>query len=274
MSYSKRSRIIADAMREGIERQGERVRLLPSSAYHGGPDSEIAVFYGYDAVLRRVMSEYRARGLTVVYIDLGYFGRRDGGTLRGYHKVVVNGRHPTPYFQARPHDATRAARFQVKPADWRRGRHIIVAGMGGKAAEAEGLRPEYWERKTIHRLRRLTDRPIIYRPKPNWEGARPIEGAKFAARREDLPGLFEDCHAVVTHHSNVGIDGLLAGVPLFTLDGVGRPLALNDINRIETPLYPDGREQWVNDLCYCQWNVSELRAGIAWRHLKDEGLVS
>lgn len=259
-------------MQRGIERTGEPARLVPAPKY-GGVDAEVAVFYGFNATMRRIFADYREAGKTVVYVDLGYFGRVEGGALRGYHKVVVNGRHPTAYFQNRAHDDSRARGLGLRIKDWRSGRHIIVAGMSAKAAEAEGFRVEAWERKAIARLRSLTDREIIYRPKPSWSKAQPIEGARFEPGREDLPALLADCHAVVTHHSNVAVDGLIEGVPAFAMSGVAVPLATGDLSRIETPHRPEGREQWLNDLCYCQWNVKEIAAGLAWRHLKDEGLV-
>ena len=266
-----RSREIATALADGVAALG-----LPASVQHDGeyrcPDAPVAAFYGYQQTMPRIFRDYVESGRRVVFVDLGYWGRREGGIYKGYHKVAVNARHPTAYFR-RGHDSSRVRRFRLEMQPWRRGRKIVVAGMSGKAAQAIGLRAEEWERAAIAELRRHTDRPIVYRPKPTWENARPLPGAEYSGPRDPLAGLFADAWAVVTHHSNVAVDGLVSGVPAFCWEGVAAPMGLQDLSRIETPHYPDDREQWAADVAYCQWSVAEIASGAMWRHLMNEGLV-
>jgi hypothetical protein len=266
--------MIAGAMAQGIEETGESVHIFPSHCYRR-PEADIAVFYGYDANLRRVMADYRAAGLNVVYVDLGYWGRREGGSLHGYHKVVVNGRHPTSYFQDQMHSADRAELLGLQVKPWQTGgSHIILAGMSEKCAVVEGYKAHEWELAAVAELRKHTERPIIYRPKPSWLDAKPIPGTQFEPGLDDLARLLEGCHAVVTHHSNVAIDALLGGIPAFTVEGAASTLCFTEISRIERPWRPDGREQFVADLAYTQWTPAEMRSGAVWRHLKGEGLIS
>lgn len=135
------------------------------------------------------------------------------------------------------------------------------------------MKAEEWERNAVAALRKVTDRKIVYRPKPSWTGAKPIEGTSFSPRSESLNDVLRDCHAVVTHHSNTAVDALVAGVPVFCLEGVASPLALDDLASIENPVTPDGREQWAADVAWTQFSVKEMQCGLAWRHLKDEGVV-
>lgn len=263
------SRKAGEAMAEGIRRCGDRAHVMPVTE-HRGADHAAAVFWGFIEPCQRVMSDYRAAGKAAVYIDSGYWGRGKDG----YCKVAVNSRHPTAYFQRRKHDHARAAELGIKPSPYRSGSHILVAGMSAKAAWAEKLEPvESFERRCIDVLRTITDRPIVYRPKPTWKAAKPIEGVRYSAPEEPLSQVLADCHAVVTHHSNVAVDGLVAGVPAFCLEGVALPMSLQDVRLIEHPRYQDGREQWIADVAWCQFNVAEMRDGVAWRHLKDEGLM-
>lgn len=269
---NKRSRAIAEAMACGIRLSDDVVSKL-SSRYEA-PEADVAVFYGFDATMRRIFAEYRADGRTCVCIDLGYWGRREGGILAGHHKVAVNARHPTAYFQNVKHGPERAQRLGLEIKPWKQsGRFIIVAGMSGKGAEVEGFEPSEWERRTVAELKSRTNRPIIYRPKPSWVEAVPMQGCRYERGLDDLPELLEDCHAVVTHHSNAAIDAMLAGVPAFTTAGAASVLCPSDLSLIETPVRPEGREQFVNDLAYTQFTVAEMRDGTAWRHLKEEGLV-
>jgi hypothetical protein len=291
----QRSRKICDRLKGGILSAGDRPREILASTYRK-PEAEVAVFYGLREKLGDVFEDYRAAGLTTVYIDLGYWGRRWNysmpgiGHRYGYHKFVVNARHATDYFQKVKHDSRRlrALRTQCKinVEPWRkRGEHILLAGSSAKSAGVDGLEPQQWERDAVARLRAVTDRPIFYRAKPSWKDATPIDGSTWRPAVKWIPGedkpravesteaALRNAWAVVTHHSNVAIDGLLSGIPAFVDDGLALPMASQDLSLIERPFYPDEREQWLNDITYTQFNMVEMQDGTAWKHLKSEGLV-
>lgn len=268
----KRSKEVCHAMLAGLQKLGERVRLRDASQYRR-PEARVAVFYGLADGCRKIFREYKECGLTAVYVDLGYWKRKDGGNYLGYHKFSVNDRHPTAYFQKRAKTDERARMLGLSVAPWReQGKHILIAGMSPKGSRAEGFPPSVWERRAVQIMRQHTDRPIVYRPKPKWEHVPKIPGTMFRAG-ESLDAALRDCHAVVTHHSNVSVDGLLLGVPAFVVEGAALVMGSDDLRTIETPRRPDGREQWLADLAWCQWNIAEMREGAAWRYLKDEGLV-
>lgn len=244
-------------------------------------DYDVAVFYGLEPPIPELFEYYRAAG-RAVYVDLGYWGRREGGRWTGYHKVCVNARHPTAYFRKPQHALDRLSelRVQIKPMaprDAEPWKHILLAGMGDKGAAAEGYRPEEWERWAIDRIRQLTDRPILYRPKPSWKQARPIKGPgmRFSGRERDVSLELVNCWAVVTHHSNVAVDAAVAGIPTFCWGGVAAAISRSDLVEIETPVaHPMGvRQDWAADLAYTQWSVKEIASGACWRHLKSDGLL-
>ena len=269
---NNRSTIIGRAMYEGAVRAGANAELLSSLSYRS-PTHDVVIFYGLACGLGRMFAEHKARGIPAVYVDLGYWGRRKRTRFDGYHKLSVNSRHPTDYFQRRAHGPARFEQHHVPIRPWRQsGDHILLAGMSAKAAAAEGLQPHMWERETIARLRQLTRRQIIYRPKPNWTEAKPLEGSSFD-RDTPLEQALTNCHAVVTHHSNVAVDALIAGVPCICPHGVASLLSGHDAELIENPPMPDGREQWAADLAWTQWSVDEMKAGDAFRYLIDEELI-
>lgn len=270
----RRSRVVCEAMGTGIRKSGDKTVVIDSSGYARNDAKRVAVFYGMRPPLDRLIPEAREDGRKSVYIDLGYWGRHDGGRWRGFHKVSVNGRHPTEYFMRREHDDIRAKALGLKLEPWKKGgRHILVVGMSGRSCAIDGYQPNQWERETIARLKEVTDRPIIYRPKPSWLGAVPLEGASYSPKMQQLAEVLAGCHAVVTHHSNVAVDALVAGIPAFCWEGIATPLSLQDLARIEAPLYSEARTRWLNAATYCQWSVAEMADGAAWRHLKAEGLV-
>jgi hypothetical protein len=246
---------------------------------YNGIEAEVAVFYGLTDRLTTIFQDYSIAA-KAAYIDLGYWGRREGGRWNGYHKVCINSRHPTEYFQLRKHSPNRAERFGINIEPWRVGRYwkedkkyILLCGMGDKGAQAEGYRAEQWERWAIEEIRSRTNRPIVYRPKPSWKCARRIQGVGFSHKDVSIEEALVNCHAVVTHHSNAAVDAMVRGIPAFVWKGVGVVIGSSNLDDIDTPRYPEGREQWVNDIAHTQWSVDEMRAGIAWRDLSEEGLV-
>lgn len=268
-----RSKLVADAMFQGIHRHVRTVQKLSSLSYVGRPQHDIALFYGLSEGLSRVLNDYVNAGRTAVYIDLGYWGRRKKTRYDGFHKLSVNGRHPTDYFQNHPHPDDRFRHFDLPIRPWREsGKHIIVAGMSGKGSLAEGFAPEQWERQAVAKLRSFTRRPIIYRPKPNYVSARPIPGTIFQ-RDVPLDEALAGAHAVVCHHSNVAIDAIISGVPAFCVKGAALPMAAEDLCMIENPFMPEGREQWAADLAYTQYSIEEMMRGMAWAYLRSEGIV-
>lgn len=270
---NSRSQHVGRMMAQGIRAAGDDVAVKSDGEY-SEPAHDVAVFYGYEKNMPQIMEDYQQAGKKAIYIDLGWWGRKSGSRFEGYHKFAVNDRHPTAYFQDRKHDDSRVRHFGLAPQSWRGGGgHVLVAGMSDKAAASLDIAPEEWERWAIAEIRKYTDRRIIYRPKPSWLAAKPIEGVGFSHQKEPLSKALGGCHAVVTHHSNVAVDGLVAGVPAFCWDGVAKPMALHDLRQIEKPLRPAGRKQWLADIAYCQWKGEEMQNGAAWRYLRNEGLV-
>lgn len=267
-----RSKILVDALLRGIKAAGDVPRLRWVHHYQQ-PDSDLAAIYGYEGRAVQVVKDY-SNVSKCVFLDLGYWGRHAGGRYAGYHKLVINMRHATPYFQKKPKPMDRFQRLGISIKPWRNtGRYVLVCGMGGKGAMACGYPVEEWEKWAINQIKKYTDRPIMYRPKASWRGARPLPGTVFHNPQSEFGEALAQAWCVVSHHSNCNVDGILEGVPSFCIDGVALPLSCSDLSQIEKPFKPDNREQWAADLSYVQWNVGEIADGTAWRYLKTEGLI-
>lgn len=275
-SQTGRSRVIGQAVKEGLGTLGVEIAEKHESEYQG-VEADVAVFYGLWGNLRQIQMDYSAQAHAVL-IDLGYWGRLDGGKMAGYHRFAVNGRHATAYFQRMKHPSDRFDRFGIQPKPFRRkGRHVLLAGMSGKSAWVYGLAPEQWERETIAQLRARTAREIWYRPKPSkgWTDYTPLQGAVLADWKVFIDQVLEGCWAVVTHHGNTALDALIAGVPAFCCDGLGTVLCSADLAEIECPVFPGEamRDQLLFDAAYTQWKVNEIEQGLPFRQLIEEGIL-
>ena len=284
-SPSRRGKTIVANMYEGIKARSADVPIVRDHKLHAKADNfRAVVFYGLRDNLLALYLEYRRKNVATMFFDMGYWGRGKGEMLSGYHRVAINALQPNAYFWSLNAPEDRFRRFRLRIHDWRKsGREVFIAGLSDKNAGVlhrlglihtpDPTRYAEWMRDEI---RKHTDRPIAYRPKPSWKGARPINGTRYAVK-PGLDGLLwelRDAWAVVTFRSNMTISGLMQGIPCFVVgDGVAGLMGYADLSKIEEPLYPDNREQFCFNLAYCQWHFQEMKDGDCWRYHKEKGLI-
>ena len=207
-----------------------------------------------------------------VFVDQGYFKDQK------YHRVAVNAHHPTWYLEKAKHDSSRWNDFSIDTKPWREsGQHIVIAGGSEKYHQFYGLlHPTKYTKNLVNEIRARTDRPIIYRPKPSWSKATPIEGTIYSTRKsQDYPNLFDTlrkAHCLITHGSNSCFEAMIYGVPSIVLgDGIARPISSTSLDEIENPkLAGDAaRKQLLSNLAWCQFSWGELATGVAWKHLRN-----
>lgn len=265
-----RSKYVSQSMYEGANAVGLDVEITHDR--HFEPRGDILVAYGWKN--EDMFSAYEKAGLHYLYIDLGYWGRRHfESKYGGYYKVVLNGRHPTRYFRrrARSFDRLDGNTPEVKP--WRvAGNNIIVAGHSDKAALSIGRRFGEWEEDTISKIKKVSNLPIVYRPKPCHGVVRPIQDTTFSHRFESIYHIFDNAYVLVAYHSNVAIEALAYGVPVIVEDGPCATMG-SCLDKIDNLYRPQDREQFVADLSYCQWRRSEMSNGGVYQQFMDDGLI-
>lgn len=272
-----RSEVVCASALYGLQKAGYDARIEREALYAGCVDTDIAVFYGMAGNLRQIFNDYRTTpGHHALYFDLPYWRREGRYPNFGHHKLVVDARHPTSYFQNVKHTLDRWRTFGVRfyPRVTMRNAPILVAGMSKKACDFEGYEHEAFERDAISRIKAVTRRPIVYRPKPGCPHSKPLPGVQFHDPRGTEWGILTRCHAVVARHSNVAVDGLCAGSAPCVIDGVAT-LFSTPLEEIETPRWPSDADrcQFLADLAYTQWSLEEIRSGRPFTHLASEGII-
>jgi len=274
-----RSKIVCAAMMQGILENGDDPVSVRFQQWRGETSGHVAVMYGAGGRRKAIQEAYQEAGKHSVYIDLGYWRRKEGHGMqrwRGYHKIVADGLHPIR--QLKEIGDPGPGRFQalgIPVSDWRDGDAILVAGMSGKSAATHGMAAETWERAAIEKLRDLTDREIIYRPKPSWPDARPLPGTTYSPGDQPLHSALARAHAVVSHHSNVAVDAIAAGLNIYVEAGAAKPMSAGSMDAVLCPVRrrSKARERLLNALAWCQWNVDEMARGEPWHHLKQQGFI-
>jgi hypothetical protein len=143
--------------------------------------------------------------------------------------------------------------IQIKP--WtKKGDYILVL----PPSEHVNLWYDFtnWEEDTVNKLKQYTQREIRVRKK---DSKTPF--------MEELKNAW----AVITSQSTAAVDAIINGVPSFCDEiSMAKPVSHTDLSLIETPLYSDKREEWLDSLLSNQYLMSEIENGFAWNRVKNK----
>ena len=257
---------VCHAFIRSILNQGHQVWTNPDEA-------DCLVMYGLAPGHVILADKFRAAGKPVIIIDLGYWNRNHGLGVHAEYKISLGSHHPDQLLYAFEPKEDRFARlhFQIEP--WKTtGKHILLAGMGRKSYAYYGLPDLSWDMDTVRFLKQITDRSIVFRPKPSWRDCAPLSGTAFSAPSTSLGPVLNGAWCVVTHHSNVALDGLLLGIPCFTVEGAALSMSSKMLEDVERPYYPTNRKDFFNRVCHFNWSIAEIEGGKCWQFLWDHWL--
>lgn len=215
-----------------------------------------------------VFNALRANGIPVIYFDKPYDRK-----LHGW-RIAFNDHQPTDSMYGMRAGPDRAMANGWFAPNWRIGRTVLLAGSSEKFHTMKKLRlgPNEYAAWCVKRLRKLTDREIVYRPKPSWRNPVPIPGTTFSQGRSIADDLAE-AHCLITYGSNACFEALLSGVPAIILgDGVTRSISSLVLEDVETPHYAHAKhaQQLLNNLAWFQWSTEEFKNGQAWDFIKRQ----
>jgi hypothetical protein len=251
----------------GIHRCRTEQRALCAEPNVGKADVIAMVGVKSRALWERVV----AAGAIPIMLDKGYVRtRRAGARVWEFWRVAVGAHHPTETgLMRRKMPSDRFDALGLDPSPWRnRGAQIVIAGSSAKYHAFYGLpEPNEYYSQLVRDIRARTHRPIIYRPKPSFKDAVPIDGTEFSSGDETINDALWGAHALVTHGSNACFEAALLGVPSIVLgDAVAAPISSRSLDDLEEPL-KGKREQWFANLAYHQFTQQEFEDGVAWAHL-------
>ncbi len=264
----------------------QQEKLLAAALARGGPevvvleegdmrvDCDAYCIIGVKAAY--LMRALEAEGLPYLYWDKAY--NRDWSR---WWRVSVCSHQPTRYFADRKWPLDRAERqgWPARMKPWRTdGDHVLYAGMSLKYNLYQGIGdPTEYAERVVAELRTKTERRIVYRPKPSWHEAEPVDGADFSHSRTKRKGadIYSDlkgAHILVTHGSSACFEAMLDGVPSIVLgDAVLRPISstsLDDVDRPRLATQPE-RLQLLAALAYWQWSLEEMARGELWETIRS-----
>lgn len=282
-SDKPREIMLAQAFELGIRVCGDTFELRRTAdygedrKYEGpSPDTDIAICFGVKGKSAEIMKDHVALKKHAVYLDKGYTRQKGEGGHTLYTRLSVDAPTPIAYFQRERHSAERFAKLELNILDRKRltaDGHILFCGSSQKYHDFNSLgdATEY-ATKALFKLRKASSRQIVYRPKPSWTDAKPLQNYMFSNGSQDILDALRGCHALVTHGSSVAVTAVLMGIPIVVLgETVMSPIAESDITKVDEPFWAtqQNRFQWACDFAHCQWTQDEMRSGEAWTSVRE-----
>lgn len=287
-SDKPREHMLAKALEIGAINHGDTLEIRRTSDYgedpngddrrYAGPspDTEVACCFGVKGASKQILGDHAMAGIPTLYFDKGFTraGGEGGHTL--YSRICINATHPLAYMMlsAKPDDRWRQLKLKLGKRGRAQAGHVLYCGSSQKYHEFHGIgEATDFAYKVFRRLRKQTERHLVYRPKPSWHDAVPIAGVSMSYGGTSLEDALRGCHCLVTHGSSAAMEAIIAGVPAIVLGpSIARPVAEVAIDQVENPKWADdaARLAWASNMAYCQWTADELRSGEAWAHLRAE----
>lgn len=268
---------LAPALIAGAALHGDEITIKPASDYRG-PEGDGGIIFG--VVKREILWDHVQRGVPLAYLDKGFKRARApwrGANLPTHWRMCWNATHPTAYLMDlnAPPDRWEllGLRLQNRNAI---GTRIVILGSSAKFHHTEKLiHPTEWVQGIVRELKQIApERKILYRPKPSWSDAQPVEGARFdhGAKSAILDAL-RTAWCSITYGSIACVDSICAGVPCVVLgNAVAGPISSRTLGEVNDPLWLNrrNREQWAANLAYTHFTPDEIAAGFAWKTLKEQ----
>lgn len=239
------------------------------------PEADVAAVFAIKGRARNVLDAYRAAGKHTILFDKALI--RSAGVSHRYFRVCLDADSPHRYIMRvkRPAHRWEALGVDVEPRkSVGPGGAVVLALSSQKYCDFHGLgdATEYARGLVADIRKRVPGREIVYRPKPSWNAFRPIVGTRLSRPPETMADLLPRAHVVVTHGASAAIDAVIAGVPAITLGECAATPVSGKLKHIAEPTFPieERRMEWLANLAWCQWSLSEIRSGEMWAFIQRE----
>lgn len=217
------------------------------------------VMRGVSPKVSRAIGYCKEHNIDYIHIDTGYFGNTKKKIV---HRITRNAMQASGPILRRKLD--RATSQGYKFCEFTQGEKILVCPPSKKIMMFFNQpSPEEWVESIVEEIKKYTDRPIEIRLKPSRRDRTNSKSITAA--------LNDNVHCLVTYNSIAATEALMHGKPAIVLGphNAAEVIAERNIANIENPFIPSERQMnsYVAHLGYCQFTVTEMKDGTAWRQM-------
>jgi hypothetical protein len=282
--------MLMDNFKQGVQLHGDQIIEYRDNRL---PDQKLDAGFvlGYtleDNFRKKIIDNLRLKKIPQVFVDSNilHYSRQE----HEWHRYSLNSVYPNDgiYFYGGI-DTTKWQTFSqwhnvtLKP--WRtQGNHILIFCQRPKGWNMFGNDQDQWLDKTISKIRKYTQRPIIVRMHPG-DGTRFKQIEKIQKRygnaisiseKENIRDELANCWCAIGYNSTPNVVSAIEGIPVYLEDpkhSWAADIAFTDLSQVENPPTPD-RSNWVNKIANIHWSNEEVKSGNLWAAIKNYILAS
>ena len=229
-------------------------------------DADVLFLYGMSP--QNVLYRQRFLGKKHIFIgDLGYWDRYGWENEKTKYRISYRDHHPNYAMDTWRFPETRSVP-NFSPISNPQSGYILLAGMGQKSMHLFGMKQDEWDIEIIKEIKKHTDKEILYRPKPSYSNAVPLNGTKFESpNSRPIQEAVGGAYAIVTHHSNVMLDAALMGIKGYCVGGIGTKFSMSSLEDIHKPnVNLLKREEIIKQASWYNWSLEEIKNHSFWKH--------
>lgn len=277
---------------EGVWRNGDEGTIVTD---YTPVDADVAVVQGYvhpgsknsqHLNLRKAVFEKQQQdGNRSIIVDSNLFLYADPGNTKKFLRYSYDGIFPSTgeYCNSEPDTGRwelikKNLGIDLKPLR-KNGKTILICCQRDGGWSMSGQQLMAWLIKTIIKIKKYSDRPIVVRFHPGDKNVLDHKRALARYRIKNVaisskPNILEDfkhAYAVVNYNSSPAVAAAIEGIPTFVLDpknSQAADVSHHDLKDLENIREFD-RELWIHSMAQMHWTLDELKDGTAWKHLRN-----
>ena len=267
-AMSSRGRAMLTSLVESARRAG--VNVERTDQYRGSRPTLVTYGLG-DPARFAAFKRHRIAGGQTIICDLGYWHRKAARKIDCLQRFAVDGMHcDNLLYRAAPSpDRLRQygllAREMYDPDG-----PIVLVGQGPKGNLNSGYERCVWERKALAVAReRWPNKRVWYRPKVKAGNFTPLPEADSVKPDGPIIDVLGGASLVMCQHSNVGVDAIVAGVPVLAEAGAACALHGYGLDQEPQVVPIEERQRFLDHLAAWQWTPTEASQGLVWSFLME-----
>lgn len=230
---------------------------------------------------KKIIDSLNERKISAIFVDSNilHYARKE----HVWHRYSLGSVYPdsgTYFFDKLDQSkwATYSQWHNVELKPWRTvGKHILIL-----CQRPNGFNmftdQEVWLDKTIEKIRKHSQRPIMIRMHPG-DGSRFKQIEKIQKKygnsisistHDNIRDALTNCWCTVGFNSTPNVVANIEGVPGYIEDPAhswAADVAFTDLSQLENPPMPD-RSQWINKIANIHWSNDEVKSGQLWSAIK------
>lgn len=230
---------------------------------------------------KQIWAHCQKQNKNVAILDCAFVLPENG---EHYYSFGFNGLKRNAYYRNTNCPRDRWDKLGIKLEDWREPKSdqsILVCGQTLNGSSTQNVNIAKWHNYIIQKILDETSRNIIFRVHRNYSRGNNYELLKkklldsgrvelsIHDEANPLKNDLDRAFLTVVYNTNACVESVIKGIPVYASNmGAMSWEVSNQSKDIITDLATPERQQWANNIAYCQWTLEELRNGKAWKHLR------